>query len=82
MLRLELDYALTTPATQSFDELVFSFNPGMTVDELRIGGQKQSFTHEAGLLIVPMRLAAGASADLSIVAAAFRMPHSAIWTAF
>ena len=68
VLRLELDYALTTPAMQSLDELVFSFNPGMTVDELRIGGQEQSFTHEAGLLIVPMRLAAGASADLSIVA--------------
>ena len=67
-LRLELDYQLTAPAAQSLDQLVFSFNPGMTIDELRVAGEQHPFTHESGLLTVSVPLAAGAGAELSLAA--------------
>lgn len=74
-LRLELNYELTAPASQSVSELVFSFNPGMTVQAVRSDGETLAFTHEAGLLTIAMPLAAGASARLSIVAEG--VPNSA-----
>ena len=73
-LRLDLAYQLTAPASQSFDELVFSFNPGMTVREVRVGGEVRPFTHEAGLLTIATPLAAGAGTEFSIVASGVPNP--------
>ena len=74
-LRLELDYQLSAPAGYSFDELVFAFNPAMTVEELHVAGEARPFTHEDGLLIVAAQLAAGSGVELRIVASG--VPDSA-----
>lgn len=68
-LEVTLDYTLTPP--DNGGPLLFSFNPGMTVDTLRVNGEEASFRHTHGLLEVdpPMRAAnAKPSLALSLVA--------------
>ena len=51
-LSLDLTYALV--ATDPIDELLFAFNPGLVVSELRLNGAPVESSHELGLLRVPL----------------------------
>ena len=55
-LEVTLDYTLTPPenAPPETGSLVFSLNPGMTVDTLRVNGAEASFRHTHGLLEVDL----------------------------
>ena len=68
-LGLKLVYGLTAP--ERLDELVFSFNPGLEVSELRLDGVSAASSHEAGLLRValPTPLQPGDRVELQIAAA-------------
>ena len=67
-LVLDIEMRLTSPASGSLDELLFSFNPGMEVDAVRIDGEPMTFTHADGLLSValPKPLEAGSSVVMSL----------------
>ncbi len=69
-LGLDIEMRLTSPADRPLDELLFTFNPGMQVDAVRIDGEPMAFTHADGLLAValPRPLAAGSSAAMSLSA--------------
>lgn len=65
-LRLALDYTLTV--ADSAETLVFTLNPGLAVVGLRVDGAAAQFTHENGLLAVPVSSHAARAITLSIVA--------------
>ena len=67
-LALDIQMLLTAPADRPLDELLFSFNPGMGVDAVRVDGEPTTFTHTHGLLTVALAapLAAGSSIVLSL----------------
>ncbi|MDE0451493.1 MAG: hypothetical protein OXI90_06980 [Gammaproteobacteria bacterium] len=50
-LRLDVDLKLR-PASGAANDLVFSFNPGMDIETLRLDGKEVDFSHESGLLTV------------------------------
>ena len=59
ILTLDLDYRLAAPAASlrdapPLDELVMSFNPGMTVAELTVDGEPAPHTHTHGLLVAQL----------------------------
>ncbi len=68
-LRVDLEYRLAAPPA-GLQRLVFTLNPGMSIASLTVDGQDAAFTHENGLLDIPLpvRLAGGASAAVSIAA--------------
>ena len=87
-LALDIEMHVTAPAHRALDELLFSFNPGMEVDAVRIGGATTTFTHQDGLLVValPTPLAAGSPALVSLRAQGVPDPSfgyldSAVYTA-
>ena len=49
---LEIDIELYFAAPGDLHALVFSLNPGMRIESLRLNGHQAVFTHEAGLLTV------------------------------
>ena len=66
-LALELNLSLVAPDAR-VDELVFGFNPGMTVAALTVDGAPVSFTHEHGLLVAARQVPPGERIVMSIVA--------------
>ncbi|MCY3818676.1 MAG: hypothetical protein OXH52_04830 [Gammaproteobacteria bacterium] len=70
MLALDVELRLTAPDDRPLDELLFSFNPGMGVEVLTVGGEPVTFTHTEGLLAaaLPGPLAAGSSTVMSLQA--------------
>ena len=52
-LELDLDLTMTTPHEFNTSELVFSFNPGMSIERLSVNDSPQNFTFDDGLLSVP-----------------------------
>ena len=70
-LRLALDYVL---AVSDRDEtLVFTLNPGLVVGGVRVDGEPAAFTHQHGLITVPVPDAKG-EITLSIVASGIPDP--------
>ena len=67
-LALDIEMLVTAPRDRTLDELLFSFNPGMGVDAVRVDGQPTTFTHAHGLLavVLPTPLAAGSSVVMSV----------------
>ena len=65
-LRLALDYTLTV--ADDAKTLVFTLNPGLAVVALRVDGDAAGFTHEHGVLAVPLPSGVTRSITLSIVA--------------
>lgn len=74
-LELALDYTVAPPPGAS--TLHFAFNPGMAVDELRVGGEAASFEHVHGLLQVEITPAASGKAKLQLSVAASGVPDPA-----
>ena len=52
--RLSLDLTYTLAVTEPLEELLFGFNPGLEVSELRLNGALAASSHELGLLRVPL----------------------------
>ena len=70
-LALDLELQLAVPPDGELGTLVFSFNPGLEISELRVDNDAMPFSHQLGLLNVelPEPLAAGASAIVRLQAA-------------
>lgn len=70
-LGVSVELALTAPAEVRAGEMVFSFNPAMTIHELEVDGEPAEYLHESGLLIVrpPRPLEPGLAFTLSLSAA-------------
>lgn len=67
-LGLDLELQFDTPPGEDLDVLVFSFNPGLRVADLRLNDQETPFRHEFGLLTVEpaVPLASGSRASLQL----------------
>lgn len=52
--RLALDVTYSLAVKEPLDELLFSFNPGLEISELRLNGASAESSHELGLLRVPL----------------------------
>jgi len=67
-LELDIEMRLLAPADPT--ALVFSFNPGLAVTEVRLGNVQVPFTHGDGLLVVepPQGLAPDSKVTLGLVA--------------
>lgn len=52
--RLSVDLTYTVAAIEPLEELLFAFNPGLEVAELRLNGTSTESSHELGLLRVPL----------------------------
>ena len=78
-LGLDLRMHLRIPPGGGLEELVFSFNPGLEVDDLRLDGARAQFHHANGLLTVEQSvpLPAGSKATLSLRAAGVPDPRFA-----
>ena len=82
-INVDLELALPRPG---IDELVFSLNPDMAVESVRLDGRETPFSHALGLLSVapPPALAPGSETTLSVRAAGVPDPRfgyldSAVW---
>jgi ABC-type transport system involved in multi-copper enzyme maturation permease subunit len=69
-LQLDLDMRVAPPAGRTPETLLFTLNPGLTVERVSVGGADATWTHAAGLLEVtpPGPLGAGAVATMELVA--------------
>ena len=67
---LELDIEMRLSAPTDLTTLVFSFNPGLAVSEVRLGNAEARFVHNDGLLVVepPLGLAKDSKTTLALVA--------------
>ena len=67
-LELDIEMRLLAPADPT--RLVFSFNPGLAVTQVRLGNAEVPFTHSDGLLVVepPQRLEPNSKVTLGLVA--------------
>ena len=77
--RLELDLEMHLVAPTDSAALVFSFNPGLAVTEVRLGNADVPFRHNDGLLTVepPQGLAQHAKTTLALVASGIPDPNFA-----
>ena len=78
-LGLDVKMHLQIPPEGGLEELVFSFNPGLRVDELRLDGARPRFRHANGLLTVEQSvpLPAGSKATLALRAGGVPDPRFA-----
>ncbi len=69
-IELDLEIRVQAPRDQQLDTLLFTFNPGLTVDHVTAGGADATWTHASGLLeITPSRpLAPGSETAVELVA--------------
>lgn len=73
---LTLDIAMRVRPTGT-DSLLFSFNPGLAVDSLRLDGHEAAFEHRDGLLEVPLPSQSEASVSMSLRARGIPRPRFA-----
>ena len=78
-LGLDVQMYLQIPPRSDLEELVFSFNPGLQIDELRLDDARPQFHHANGLLTVEpsVPLPAGSTATLALRAAGVPDPRFA-----
>ncbi len=78
-LGLDVQMHLQVPQGNDLEELVFSFNPGLQIDELRLDDARPQFHHANGLLTVEpsVPLPAGSKATLALRAAGVPDPRFA-----
>ena len=69
-IELDLEIRVQAPPDRQLDTLLFTFNPGLTVERVTAGGTDASWTHASGLLeIAPSSpLAPGAATAVQLVA--------------
>ena len=78
-LTIDVELGLVNPHDRRLEHLVFSLNPGIEVEEARIGGMAVSYRHDMGILVVEPHepLAEGATLDLAIRASGVPDPRFA-----
>ena len=75
--RLGLDLTYTITATEPLEEeLLFGFNPGLEVSELRLDGALVESSHELGLLRVPLASTARPGERFTVAIAATGIPDA------
>ncbi len=74
--RLSFDVTYTLAATEPLEELLFSFNPGLEVTELRLGGTAVESSHELGLLRIPLASTARPGDRFTLEIAATGIPDA------
>ena len=74
--RLALDLTYTLAATDPLEELLFGFNPGLEVTELRVNGAMAESSHELGLLRVPLAATAQPGEQFTMEIAATGIPDA------
>ena len=69
-LELDLQVRLKAPIDKHLDVLLFTFNPGLTVEQISAGGKDVRWTHTSGLLEITLEtpLAANAETIVTLVA--------------
>lgn len=79
--QLSVDLEMHVSARVNLSTLLFSFNPGLEVSELRIDGNPTPFRHEQGLLTIklprPMATGTGTGAELTLRATGIPDPDFA-----
>ncbi|MDE0421372.1 MAG: hypothetical protein OXK76_10885 [Gammaproteobacteria bacterium] len=75
--RLDLDLVYRLDATEPMDELQFSFNPGLQVAELLLDGVATQYTHDLGILRVPLPRSLGPGERVELAVKAAGVPDDA-----
>lgn len=65
-LNLTLELQVTAPPERSTDSMLFTLNPGLTVERVAVDGEELDVSHSEGLLEIPHPLAAGADATVEM----------------
>lgn len=78
-LTIDVELGLANPHDRALQHLVFSLNPGLVVEEIRVGGVSATYQHDMGVLTIepPAPLAAGGVIDIGILANGVPNPHFA-----
>ena len=72
-LAIDIEATLVAPP-EATDELVFSLNPGLTINELRLDGAVAEFVFEAGLLTIRRPTAGVANGEFKLAVQASGVP--------
>lgn len=69
-LTIDVELALASPYDRALEHLVFSLNPGLAVEEIRVDGVPATYRHDMGVLTIepPAALAAGGEINIGILA--------------
>lgn len=69
-LTIDVELGLANPHDRALQDLVFSLNPGLVVEETRVGGVSATYQHDMGVLTIepPAPLAAGDAIGIGILA--------------
>lgn len=75
-LQLDLDMTVRAPADRPLETLLFTFNPGLTVERVTVDGAQVAWTHDSGLLEItpPGAVSAGTGVALELVASGMPDP--------
>jgi ABC-type transport system involved in multi-copper enzyme maturation permease subunit len=66
-LAMDIAMRVRAPDEQSLDALLFTLNPGLEVDEVRVDGDAVTWTHENGLLEIAHALGRGQESTVELV---------------
>ena len=75
-LGLDLRLQVRAPADRALETLLFTFNPGLTVERVSAGGSNATWTHDAGLLEIKPASALAPGAETSITLVASGTPNA------
>ncbi len=75
-LELDLQVRLKAPANEQLDVLLFTFNPGLTVEQISAGGEEVSWTHTSGLLEIPLDTPLAPNAEMLVTLVAAGRPDT------
>ena len=69
-LTIDVELALANPHDRALQDIVFSLNPGLVVEEIRVDGVAASYRHEMGVLAIepPAPLAADGVIGIGVLA--------------
>lgn len=69
-LTIDVELVLSNPHDRALSHLVFSLNPGLAVENVRVDGMAATYQHDMGLLIIdlPSPLAASGAIDIGVLA--------------
>ena len=67
-LTIDVELGLANPHERALQQLVFSLNPGLEVEEIRTDGVSATYQHEMGLLTIdpPAPVEAGGAVDIGV----------------
>ncbi|MCZ6643083.1 MAG: hypothetical protein O7F71_16015 [Gammaproteobacteria bacterium] len=75
-LDLDLQVRLKAPANSRLDTLLFTFNPGLKVEEVSAGGEEVRWTHTSGLLEIALETPLAANTEMLMTLVASGSPDT------